>query len=86
MRCKYQNISIALNGTSQKRGHTFLSDVVTDTSVDTEKFIDVVVKSKYSCCKRDETIHEGNWYPNCSGWMGVDRVIEIFQLSLQKGV
>ncbi|GFU63710.1 uncharacterized protein TNCV_1181751 [Trichonephila clavipes] len=46
-----KNIAVAVDGTWQKRGYTSLNGVVTVTSIDTGKVIDVDILSKYCACK-----------------------------------
>ena len=43
----FTDISVALDGTWQKRGHTSLHGVVAATSVDTGKVIDIEILTKY---------------------------------------
>lgn len=56
--CK--KIAAAFDGTWQKRGHTSLNGIVTATSFDTGKVIDVEVLSKYcqGCIKNPNKAHE----------------------------
>ncbi|GBM46189.1 hypothetical protein AVEN_270203-1 [Araneus ventricosus] len=51
------NIAVAVNGTWQKRGYTAHNGVVTITSMDTGKVIDIGVLSKYYACKNKKN-HE----------------------------
>lgn len=41
------NLSVAIDGTCQKRGYGSLNGVVTCTSIETEKVLDVHILSKY---------------------------------------
>lgn len=67
-----QNLSIALDGTWQKRGHTSLNGVVTATSFDTGKVIDVAIRSKYCRCKgKYEGKHDTKCCANYTGVSGV---------------
>lgn len=83
-----RDISIALDGTWQKRGHTSLNGVVSATSFDTGKVIDVAVKSKFCRCKqKDEHIHQDNCitnYSGVSGGMEIAGVRDIFDRSIER--
>ncbi|GFS74347.1 uncharacterized protein TNCV_3280291 [Trichonephila clavipes] len=46
-----KNIAVAVDGTWQKHGYIFLNGVVTVTSIDAGKVIDVDILSKYCACK-----------------------------------
>lgn len=81
-----RDISVAIDGTWQKRGHTSLNGVVTATSLDTGKVIHVSVMSKYCSCPnrlRQEHLElcTANYHGG-SGGMEVQRALDIFRNSL----
>ncbi|GFY18224.1 uncharacterized protein TNCV_2046301 [Trichonephila clavipes] len=65
-----KNIAVAVDGTWQKRGYTSLNGVVTVTSIDTGKVIDVDILSKYCACK-NLPFHEKDCKRNYVGSSGV---------------
>lgn len=82
-----RDLTIALDGTWQKRGHTSHNGVITATSADTTKVVDVAIKCKYCrCSKRLKGEHADNCqknYTGSSGGMEVAGVKDIFSRSLQ---
>ncbi|GBO39726.1 hypothetical protein AVEN_209199-1 [Araneus ventricosus] len=64
------NIAVAVDGTWQKRGYTSHNGVVTVTSMDTGKVIDVDVLNKYCACKNKKK-HETNCKSNFRGSNGM---------------
>ncbi|GFX71216.1 uncharacterized protein TNCV_3409861 [Trichonephila clavipes] len=79
-----KNIAVAVDGTWQKRGYTSLNGVVTVTSIDTGKVIDVDSLSKYCACK-NLPFHEKDCkrnYVGSSGAMEIQGASKIFQRSL----
>lgn len=90
------DIAVALDGTWQKRGHTSLHGVVSATSVDTGKVVDVQILTKYchKCEKlKDEkvklNIHKCSGecstnYQGVSGGMESEGVLSIFHRSQEK--
>ncbi|GFY28879.1 uncharacterized protein TNCV_4720111 [Trichonephila clavipes] len=79
-----KNIAVAVDGTWQKRGYTSLNGVVTVTSIDTGKVIDVDILSKYCACQNlpfDEKDCKRN-YVGSSGAMEIQGASKIFQRSL----
>lgn len=84
------DLSIALDGTWQKRGHTSLNGVVTATSFDSGKVIDLAIRSKFCRCKeKSKNLHDGNCCANYSGVSGgieISGVKEIFERSIQRNV
>ncbi|GFT70576.1 uncharacterized protein TNCV_1133321 [Trichonephila clavipes] len=77
-------IAVAVDGTWQKRGYTSLNGVVTVTSIDTGKVIDVDILSKYCACK-NLPFHEKDCkrnYVGSSGAMEIQGASKIFQRSL----
>ncbi|GFT81135.1 uncharacterized protein TNCV_4282401 [Trichonephila clavipes] len=79
-----KNIALAVDGTWQKRGYTSLNGVVTVTSIDTGKVIDVDILSKYCACK-NLPFHEKDCkrnYVGSSGAMEIQGASKIFQRSL----
>lgn len=81
------DIAAAFDGSWQKRGYTSLNGVVTVTSFDTGKVLDVEVLSKYcqGCTKPNNRpgIHEGcvKNYEGSSGGMETDGIQKIFHRS-----
>ncbi|GFS88373.1 uncharacterized protein TNCV_1751241 [Trichonephila clavipes] len=63
------NIAVAVDGTWQKRGYTSLNGVVTVSSIDTGKVIDVDILSKYCACK-NLPFHEKDCKRNYVGSSG----------------
>lgn len=80
------NISVIFDGTWQKRGHTSLNGVVTVTSLDTGKVLDVECMSKYcnKCYGKNIMNHEGCVanYSGTSGGMEVAGVTKIYERSV----
>ncbi|GFV37474.1 uncharacterized protein TNCV_1157371 [Trichonephila clavipes] len=79
-----KNIAVAVDGTWKKRGYTSLNGVVTVTSIDTGKVIDVDILSKYCACK-NLPFHEKDCkrnYVDSSGAMEIQGASKIFQRSL----
>lgn len=83
-----RDLAIAIDGTWQKRGHTSLNGVISATSFDTGKVVDVAIFSKFCKC-----LNKQNHSPNCtanykgsSGGMEVDGAVQIFQRSLDKNI
>ncbi|GFX55976.1 uncharacterized protein TNCV_3263481 [Trichonephila clavipes] len=79
-----KNIAVAVDGTWQKRGYTSLNGVVTVTSIDTGKVINVDILSKYCACK-NLPFHEKDCkrnYVGSSGAMEIQGASKIFQRSL----
>ncbi|GFT29015.1 uncharacterized protein TNCV_3586661 [Trichonephila clavipes] len=64
-----KNIAVAVDGTWQKRGYISLNGVVTVTSIDTGKVIDVDILSKYCACK-NLPFHEKDCKRNYAGSSG----------------
>lgn len=82
-------IAAAFDGTWQKRGYTSLNCVVTVTSFDTGKVLDVEVLSKYcqGCTKpNDRERHEDcvKNYESSSEGMETDGILKIFERSEQE--
>ncbi|GBM10562.1 hypothetical protein AVEN_66204-1 [Araneus ventricosus] len=78
------NITVAVDGTWQKRGYMSHIGVVTVTSMDTGKVIDIDVLSKYCACKNNknyETSCKSN-FRGSSDMMKVKGACNIFKLSL----
>ncbi|GBM86688.1 hypothetical protein AVEN_29833-1 [Araneus ventricosus] len=67
------NIAVAVDGTWQKRGYTSHNGVVTVTSMDTGKVIDVDVLSKCCACKNKKN-HETSCKSNFRGSSGMMEV------------
>lgn len=79
-----RDIVAAFDGTWQKRGHTSLNGVVTATSVDTGKVLDVEVLSKFChSCVKGIADHVCNMnYKGSSGGMEVQGVVSLFTRSV----
>ncbi|GFV68973.1 uncharacterized protein TNCV_3247471 [Trichonephila clavipes] len=81
---RFSPYAVAVDGTWQKRGYTSLNGVVTVTSIDTGKVIDVDILSKYCACK-NLPFHEKDCkrnYVGSSGAMEIQGASKIFQWSL----
>lgn len=83
-----RDLCVALDGSWQKRGHQSLNGIVSVTSVDTGKVIDIHCMSKHCLCPRKlQNDHEesciGN-YSGTSGGMESEGAVTIFQRSLEK--
>ncbi|GFU63389.1 uncharacterized protein TNCV_44351 [Trichonephila clavipes] len=78
------NVSVAIDGTWQKRGHTSLNGVVTAVSVDTGKVIDAEILSRKCSCHFNGNLHSdecsANYFGN-SGGMEVEGALRIFNRS-----
>lgn len=79
------DLTVAVDGTWQKREHTSLNGVLSVTSADTSKVLDVTVMSKFCLCKnREVNNHETSCaanYLGTSGGMEVHGALEIFRRS-----
>ena len=80
-----RDITAAFDGSWQKRGHTSLNGVITATSLDNGKVIDVECLTKFCHnCKSDEPGHVCNKnYDGFSGGMESEGVVKMFQRSEQ---
>lgn len=82
------DLAIALDGSWQKRGHTSLNGILSATSLDTGKVVDIEIFSKYcNCSCRFLSVgpHEEKCWSNyhgTSGAMEVSGAVQIFQRSL----
>ncbi|KAJ4437158.1 hypothetical protein ANN_17293 [Periplaneta americana] len=78
-----RDITAAFDGSWQKRGHTSLNGVITATSLDNGKVIDVECLTKFCHnCKSDQPGHVCmKNYDGFSGGMESDEVVKIFQRS-----
>ncbi|KAJ4430781.1 hypothetical protein ANN_19372 [Periplaneta americana] len=78
-----RDITAAFDGSWQKRGHTSLNGVITATSLDNGKVIDVECLTKFCHnCKSDQPGHICmKNYDGFSGGMESDGVVKIFQRS-----
>ncbi|KAJ4425814.1 hypothetical protein ANN_27440 [Periplaneta americana] len=78
-----RDITAAFDGSWQKRGHTSLNGVITATSLDNGKVIDVECLTKFCHnCKSDQPGHVCmKNYDGFSGGMESDGVVNIFQRS-----
>lgn len=80
--CK--DITVALDGSWQKRGHTSLNGVVTATVLETGKVIDIECLSKYchNCARKGDQNHNCvKNYDGYSGGMESEGAVRIFQRS-----
>ncbi|XP_018497093.1 uncharacterized protein LOC108864993 [Galendromus occidentalis] len=81
------DIAVALDGSWQKRGFTSLNGLVTATSFDTGKVLDVSVLSKYCRCPgKKSNVHGEKCFANfqgVSGAMEVEGAKEIFRRSVE---
>ncbi|GFW69817.1 uncharacterized protein TNCV_1884611 [Trichonephila clavipes] len=80
MKVKAKNIAVAVDGTWEKRGYTSLNGIVTVTSIDTGKMIDVDILSKYCACK-NLPFHEKDCkrnYVGSSGAMEIKMRLKFF--------
>ncbi|GBM05384.1 hypothetical protein AVEN_94698-1 [Araneus ventricosus] len=78
------NIAVVVDGTWQKRGYTSHNGVVTVTSMDTGKIIDIDVLSNYCACGKKKN-HEKSCKSNFRGFSGMMEVkgtCNIFKRSL----
>ncbi|GFT40151.1 uncharacterized protein TNCV_782751 [Trichonephila clavipes] len=78
-----RDLAVAVDGSWQKRGFSSKNVLVTVTSVDTGKFIDVEVFSKHCICP-NKTKHLQNCKRNFEGYSGkmeVAGALSIFQRS-----
>lgn len=80
-----RDITVALDGSWQKRGHTSQNGIVTAIRVSTGKVLDAQILSKYCrCLKRFEKVHHANCvanYMGSSGGMEVAGAVDIFRRS-----
>ena len=66
-----RDITVALDGSWHKRGYTSLNGLVTATSFDSGKVLDVSILSKYCRCPdRTSNVHVENCYANFHGTSG----------------
>ncbi|GFS55793.1 mariner Mos1 transposase [Trichonephila clavipes] len=72
---RFYPYAIVLDGAWQKRGYTSLNGVVTVTSIDTGKVIDVDILSKYCACK-NLPFHEKDCERNYVGSSGAKEIQE----------
>ncbi|GFV31977.1 uncharacterized protein LOC100901629 [Trichonephila clavipes] len=78
----YSDITVAIDGTWQKHGHTFLNGAIIATSFYTGKLLGASILSRF--CKSLNKMHNENCKANHfgnSGSMEVSGAIEIFQPS-----
>ncbi|GFW80656.1 uncharacterized protein TNCV_3235081 [Trichonephila clavipes] len=79
---EHSDISVAIDGTWKKHGHTSFNGAVIATSVDTGKVLDASILSRF--CKCSNKMHNENCNASHfgnSGSMEVSVAIEIFQRS-----
>jgi len=86
------DLAVAIDGTWQKRGFTSMNGVISVTSVDTGKVLDVAIMSKYcqSCAiglsQETETHECTKNYEGSSGGMEAAGALEIFRNSVLREV
>ncbi|KAJ8897792.1 hypothetical protein PR048_003142 [Dryococelus australis] len=77
-----RDLTVALDGSWHRRGHVSLHGVVTCTSVDTGRVIDVDILSKHCTCKDKLKVKHREAcsanYKGTSGGMEVSGVVNIF--------
>lgn len=83
-----RDLCVAVDGSWQKRGHVSLNGIVSVTSVDTGKVLDIYAMSKFCLCpEKVNNIHldtcKAN-YMGTSGGMEVDGAKTIFQRSVPR--
>lgn len=82
-----RDLCVAVDGSWQKRGHTSLNGVLTLTSEETGKVLDISVMSKYcECPSRGRNIHIESCktnYLGSSGGMEVAGALELFRRSVE---
>lgn len=80
-----RKLCVAVDGSWQRRGHVSLNGIVSVTSVDTGKVLDVHVLSKYCLCPdKNNKVHLDSCkanYVGTSGGMEVDGALNIFHRS-----
>ena len=77
-----RDLSVAFDGTWQKRGHTSHNAVVTATNIDTGKVLDVYIMSKY--CRSPQRLknnHEEQCIANYEGSSGGMEVFGVREIS-----
>lgn len=83
-----RDISVAVDGSWQKRGHTSLNGILSVTSLDNCKVLDIYVMSKYCLCpNRSNNEHivscKAN-YQGSSGGMEVHGALQLFNRSVPR--
>lgn len=82
------DLCVAVDGSWQKRGHVSLNGIVSVTSVDTGKVLDIYAMSKYCLCpQREKKEHKPDCMANylgTSGGMEVEGAVKIFQRSVTR--
>ncbi|GFT20756.1 uncharacterized protein NPIL_343111 [Nephila pilipes] len=78
-----RDIAVAVDGSWQKRGFSSKNGVVTVTSVDTGKVIDVEILSKHCICP-NKTKHLQNCKRNFVGYSGKMEVTEKFLIAMTR--
>lgn len=81
-----RDLAVAVDGSWQKRGFTSKNGIVTITSVDTGKVLDVEIFSKHCTCPNKKNHLEGckRNFEGYSGKMEVDGAVSMFQRSESK--
>lgn len=83
-----RDLCVAVDGSWQKRGHVSLNGIVSLTSVDTGKVLDIHAMSKFCLCPlKEKKEHQLNCIANylgTSGGMEVDGAIKLFHRSVSK--
>lgn len=85
-----RDLTVALDGSWQKRGFSSLNGIVSASSFDTGKILDVHVMSKHCLCpERQRNVHSEGCkasYTGSSGGMEVEGAKTIFERSKEKNV
>lgn len=78
------DLSIALDGSWQKREHTSLNGILSTTSLDTGQVVDIQIVSKFCNCHSKFEKSSSSNYHGTSGAMEVAGAVQIFQRSLSE--
>ena len=81
-----RDLSVAIDGSWQKRGHTSLNGIVSATSLESGKVLDIEILSKFCLCSNKLiNIHEEGCSANFAGTSGAMEVagaVKIFERSI----
>lgn len=84
-----RDISVTLDGSWHKRGHVSLNGIVSLTSIDTGKVLDIHCMSKHCLCpNKSQNIHSDTCkanYSATSGGMEAAGAVKMFERSLERG-
>lgn len=81
-----RNIAVALVGSWQKQGYTSLNGVISATSINIGKVIDISIDSKFHKCTNKKKKEEGctQTFQGSSGQMEVKGALSVFRRSKSK--